>query len=1537
MLTIKKYIEIFESNELLGADPKEAVLVTLEQYQKEKNFALINELLLKIKQLPLTSASESLPQLLVESHQKAEKDTQELLLLNFLIKKTAGKHYQLYLDSVVKSVSAQLEGPETTDPHLKLLLTRKNLPLNLFSQDKNSPKLSDDLAIHARWFYTHIHRIKYPHHNDYENPSFSRLGHNIAHGTRTAKYVPVFVNLLRKYDDKDALNLTDEDIKLIQIAALAHDAARESDGEDLWDHESAIFAYYYFTRILNVDKNKAKLIAEAIANKDISPLGYFEIRENRDGTLVTNRTSKIPPHKNIQQRLLQNSDCLDILRARMVFRAEFLDFMTTVAAHNDNAFDEMAQLITEARSLITLQGDTYGNINRVVKKLYENERAVEETEITIAQQQYPILYQLRNPLTKDQILSLDLVNKKSYEPTLGMSETNLTAAMYQGKIFSRGIVSPALLTAKKETKARVEVRKTMREIGVPTKSRHLFLQKAHNPSRSASEISHGSSVFARAGFLIINPQTNQIQAVSETDFDSGIGKKKNLSVKPPPPKDQIETDLKNLHRKLKMGGSSRTWQNFSTVALHTEILFNTKHYDAIYFTNDSVFADSGVRKKGVSTSHFAPILEAIFLQKEYEQQYDASLSAYKSALGEIRGAKQHDLRFGRNRTLPIFEYSHLHNRIREIKQGDLTEDRILKLWKKICSKYMSKEIKSHSCKLLGMSHAEIKMNSLSVNIPGSHTNAPADSNYSPLLQSKINKIIDEERKRIYEEHKENIIKKVKENNEIILTDNIYCEIAKNSYLITPLKEIACTELNKVVGSDLFDGKNLFNLFEYRKNGHEVTIDIFRRPSSYTVIYKIAKLFSIEEHLNTIRSQVINLCKQGIPNIITSDIDYLGNANENFAKYLVVAGFFGVLTALKSETQSLIESLIKMYDSNCFSFDKQYFTMNINNFKKIASEANLLSQTELERLNAIIAKREHDSVLSDQLLKLFKEVHSLSQTQTLTEESEIIIRLNSFMRDHENVQFTIGRSHLASMLEYHQKLPGINSRQDLLDKIIKDNLRDELLTFYRQRLRAAYPKEVIHNVELEEVLAKIPHTELYLNDSLKGYQQDVFKNIAAIIENAKDAETTDYQMSLSKKLQSDEISILNDATYQHLISINPEKLLIKPLLETLVKKHIEKANELRTMVKLYKLASLYKFQESVGILSKKFHDVAENILNYLMTPRESISSKQYGDILNNIDDLLMLVDFIENSQQVIQKLNIIIQNFFIKLGNDITEQRLLPPPLAHFRDFLCLLEKNNYFSAESFDKAKKVFLSLPHEKWFEDETFEGSTSNYFTLAEHLKIDIKDHFRTLLKTKVQTINAVAASTFLLKTLTYFPLNQDNVDLYLIILDKFSLKPKSLREIAEWVENTSNELISLVHEPNLSPRYLYRDEVPEDKVLHAFMKAKILKLYEDCLADNEFTKSFELNDTTPPRNANIAINTLHKSLETLMRFEYVDETYPLIIFYNKCINDLSNTDSLKASMRESVITAILDKHDKIPGKDKRQSAIDLLARSAVVLQQR
>ena len=141
------------------------------------------------------------------------------------------------------------------------LLRKKRLHDNLFFP-LHPLSMNDDISKHAAFLYRGI--FKRP----YRNHSKDREFHGIAHASNVAIYISLLITLYSKYSECD---LTNEDKKLLQLAALFHDAGREGDGKDLWDKDSAELLYHYLTTTLKVSHEKAVVFSEAIANKDYEP------------------------------------------------------------------------------------------------------------------------------------------------------------------------------------------------------------------------------------------------------------------------------------------------------------------------------------------------------------------------------------------------------------------------------------------------------------------------------------------------------------------------------------------------------------------------------------------------------------------------------------------------------------------------------------------------------------------------------------------------------------------------------------------------------------------------------------------------------------------------------------------------------------------------------------------------------------------------------------------------------------------------------------------------------------------------------------------------------------------------------------------------------------------------------------------------------------------------------------------------------------------------------------------------------------------
>lgn len=153
------------------------------------------------------------------------------------------------------------------------LLEQKCLIPNIFEK-QGSQKIPASLLEHNQWLFNNIYSKPYP---NTILTDIARPIHGIQHVSRVALYTNVFANLYLKHGNIEAVSLTEENLLILQLGALFHDAAREDEGIDRWDDESAIFFYLYLTQVLDITHEKAKIFAEAVGNKDVDPRGYFEI------------------------------------------------------------------------------------------------------------------------------------------------------------------------------------------------------------------------------------------------------------------------------------------------------------------------------------------------------------------------------------------------------------------------------------------------------------------------------------------------------------------------------------------------------------------------------------------------------------------------------------------------------------------------------------------------------------------------------------------------------------------------------------------------------------------------------------------------------------------------------------------------------------------------------------------------------------------------------------------------------------------------------------------------------------------------------------------------------------------------------------------------------------------------------------------------------------------------------------------------------------------------------------------------------------
>lgn len=187
----------------------------------------------------------------------------------------------------------------------------------------------------------------YPRYNIGQGHIFSNADFIVRHGamhvSRVAMNIVLFANLYRKHGDADALALSQQDIVMCQIAALYHDLGRlilvNDLGKDTQKAETLgkQHCYQYLKKSFpDVSHQKIKQISDAIVNKDGN-------------------------HNDIFCRLLQNADCLDVLRADdWAFDKKYLNFYQE-NKRNPAAIKDLDKMIEASKQYLISHGDSPQN------------------------------------------------------------------------------------------------------------------------------------------------------------------------------------------------------------------------------------------------------------------------------------------------------------------------------------------------------------------------------------------------------------------------------------------------------------------------------------------------------------------------------------------------------------------------------------------------------------------------------------------------------------------------------------------------------------------------------------------------------------------------------------------------------------------------------------------------------------------------------------------------------------------------------------------------------------------------------------------------------------------------------------------------------------------------------------------------------------------------------------------------------------------------------------------------------------------------
>ncbi len=162
-----------------------------------------------------------------------------------------------------------------------------------------------------------------------------RIKHGAMHVIRAALAVKIFVELYRQAENKEALKLAPEEIKMLQIALLFHDSQRESD--------------------VGADRHEWELHAEVVCREYLLKLGFDEVKAKWIASSIPYKDSF--GQKNIYQIIIHDADSLEVLRSHFWnFSQKYLDYWN-MYQNDPNSILLLDVMIMSYRKALEAMGD----------------------------------------------------------------------------------------------------------------------------------------------------------------------------------------------------------------------------------------------------------------------------------------------------------------------------------------------------------------------------------------------------------------------------------------------------------------------------------------------------------------------------------------------------------------------------------------------------------------------------------------------------------------------------------------------------------------------------------------------------------------------------------------------------------------------------------------------------------------------------------------------------------------------------------------------------------------------------------------------------------------------------------------------------------------------------------------------------------------------------------------------------------------------------------------------------------------------------
>lgn len=483
------------------------------------------------------------------------------------------------------------------------LLSRKGLPHDVwFAAD--FPRSQDTMEQHAQWIATNIYRYPYVQDQAVGIQNIARFFHGVQHVCRAAAYVPPWASFLRHYVDGLFASFTDVTLRMLLIAIFLHDSARENEGEDLWDCDSAAILFYYLYRC-GFDRDLSLKIAEAMANKDCfdnakEMYWQLEIASMSADTFVwcwVSRDLTEEDKHNPYVKIIHDADCLDVQRVRTNFDGRRLELYKTVAHHNPEALRILGLLIADVRRLIDEHCDGISTYNVSEKVRYEQaENPYAEIVASFNKRDaFPVLSALYGD---GKLLPHDII-AESIGRLLMPADDFIQRIWQAGELYLRGILLPsAAREYREEMSTNAEV-----ELSLPKGS-----------LRSMVWFGPSTMPFYSTGFLI--PEQNcQLTHLALINACTGCGDNRDFSETIP----ATEHNIISFKRQFTL----------RELGYYNEVIVNFSGSDpylpsAIYFYNCIPFS---VRTSGYRLD-ITPQLEAYHLLQLINKMHGIELPIY---------------------------------------------------------------------------------------------------------------------------------------------------------------------------------------------------------------------------------------------------------------------------------------------------------------------------------------------------------------------------------------------------------------------------------------------------------------------------------------------------------------------------------------------------------------------------------------------------------------------------------------------------------------------------------------------------------------------------------------------------------------------------------------------------------------------------------------------------------------------------------------------------------------------------------------------